>query len=241
MGRATTLCSRTNALSVAMALLFGLAFSSACTTSGGRRSGSGPHGTDAGGSPAFDASGRVDDAGEVPAFDSGNPSRDAARVDAHTPTTGTVSCCLNQIAYDCASPALASQCAGETDFDWEACVEACPFDDVACLDDCDARTFTTPMPEVCTRAPERDGTCGLPPLCRGTRTGDRCDRDIDCASNNCFESHCYSRDTRNPCERDIDCNSNNCYMNCCADRTAGSPCERDIDCNSNNCFDNECQ
>ena len=130
-------------------------------------------------------------------------------------------CCLNDVGYACPHEAATIQCVG---IDMDACMAGCAFDDFECIDACFAAwESSTPDPSACTQdatvdcsgTPRTTTTGGGGGLCVGTWTGQSCDYDSDCSTNNCFQNCCYDTGPGNPCDYDSDCSSNNCYDNVC--------------------------
>lgn len=161
-------------------------------------------------------------------------------------SSGSYSCCINDAKYRCPDEAAFVQCMG---FDIDACMQGCDPSDFACTDDCfDQWASSTPNPSACTADASvqcsgggTTSTSSGPGTCVGEWTGDNCDYDNDCSTDNCTNHKCYGNDPGNPCEYDNDCNTDNCYQGCCYGNAKGDPCEYDNDCSSDNCYDHVCQ
>jgi hypothetical protein len=152
---------------------------------------------------------------------------------------------VNGAYYSCADREAFTRCMG---FDVDACLAACDPANFDCIDGCFAMLDATePDPSACDRDASHDGECGSPTpspspgTCVDDPTGQACDYDSHCASNNCYRGHCYPNTVGSRCDYDSDCSSNNCYENCCRGNSIGSSCDYDSDCDSNNCYRNRCE
>lgn len=152
--------------------------------------------------------------------------------------SGSFTCCLDDTNYSCPNQAAFDKCVG---FDIDGCLMACDPADFTCIDGCfEQANGATHDPSDCTEDASAQCTPG-PGSCEGTYTGQMCDSNLDCGSQNCVDNKCYETANGNPCESNLDCGSQNCTDGCCYSNDPGSPCESNLDCSSQNCYNGSCQ